>query len=121
MLEVDLVRAGEDVTGFRAKVVPLPAKYAASHGEMVEHFRNATHWPKLLVVKYTWQERHLVQVDRGLLVVTAMGVLVGAYLMLKILSGTVDKLSLFVEDVAHNYGGAGEGSGRSMGDTLKGE
>ncbi len=129
MLEVDLVRAGEDVTAFRAKVVPLPAKYAAAHGETVEHFRNATHWPKLLLVKYTWQERHLVRVDRGLLVVTAIGVLVGAYLMIQILSGAGDKLSLFVEDVAYNYAGAGGDDsaggfarGRPMGgDTLKGE
>ena len=59
LVHVTMVYAGEEVRSFRAKVVPLPKEYSRAHEESVSHFRNETHWPKLLVVKYEWEERDL--------------------------------------------------------------
>jgi hypothetical protein len=101
MIQVDMVLAGEELTSFRAKVVPLPKEYSSAHMESINHFRNDTHWPKLLVVKYNWKEKDLVKVELGILVVTAIGVLVGTYLMLKIIAGS-GELSAFMHEVSEN-------------------
>mmetsp|Transcript_6887 Transcript_6887/g.12644 ORF Transcript_6887/g.12644 Transcript_6887/m.12644 type:complete len:236 (-) Transcript_6887:57-764(-) len=123
MIQVNLVRAGEDVTGFRAKVTPLPKGYASSHSESVSHFRNETHWPKLLVVKYDWEEKNSVLVDIGILVITSIGVLVSAYLMLRIIANSRENLYMFVEEFSGNVedSSAGGYPTRRHEDMIKGE
>ena len=101
MIQVDLVLAGEELRSFRAKVVPLPKEYSSAHAESISHFRNDTHWPKLLVVKYNWKEKDLVKVELGILVVTAIGVLVGTYLIMKIIAGS-GEISNFMQEVSDN-------------------
>ena len=122
IIQVNMVHAGERVTGFRAKVVPLPREYSNAHSESISHFRNETHWPKHLVVKYEWEERNVVKVDLGILVITAIGVLVTAYLTTKIVSGSKEKLAHFAQEVSAGgedpYMGGG---GQSREQLLKGE
>lgn len=98
MVHVTMVYAGEEVRSFRAKVVPLPKEYSRAHEESVSHFRNETHWPKLLVVKYEWEERDLVRVDAGILAITLIGVLVTAYLALGIIRGSRKDLAEFARE-----------------------
>ena len=98
MVHVTMVYAGEEVRSFRAKVVPLPKEYSRAHEESVGHFRNETHWPKLLVVKYEWEERDLVRVDAGILAITLIGVLVTAYLALGIIRGSRKDLAEFARE-----------------------
>ena len=116
MIRVDMVLAGEEVRGFKAKVVPLPREYSNAHAESINHFRNDTHWPKLLVVEYNWTERDSVKVELGILVVTSIGVLVGAYLMLKIIGGAKGKLSMFVQEVSEGQNTRGRGYQQQKGE-----
>mmetsp|Transcript_12650 Transcript_12650/g.35297 ORF Transcript_12650/g.35297 Transcript_12650/m.35297 type:complete len:207 (+) Transcript_12650:363-983(+) len=104
MVHVNLVHAGEEVTSFRAKVVPLPQEYSNTHAESINHFKNQTHWPKLLVVKYEWEERDLVRLDAGIAAITLLGVVVGAYLMAKIVSKSKGELEEFVNDISSEDG-----------------
>lgn len=49
-----------------------PAAHAATHRSPcvrpLQDFQNATHWPKHLLVHYTWEMQHEENEDAGLLV-----------------------------------------------------
>lgn len=47
---------------------PLPDAYLHMHQQLQAEWRNASAWPKHLLVEYTWQERHEVNAIPGLYV-----------------------------------------------------
>ena len=51
-----------------AHVDRAPRHQATAHPGAVQEFRNATHWPKHLLVHYVWRERKEEDEERGLLV-----------------------------------------------------
>ena len=48
----------------RPQVVPVPATHM--HDRLEAEWRNATAWPKHLLVEYRWRERHEVNAVPGL-------------------------------------------------------
>lgn len=51
-----------------ASVYQLDEEDQAQHAPLVREFLNATHWPKHLLVHYTWHTRHEEDEEAGLLV-----------------------------------------------------
>ena len=51
-----------------AQVIELDPEDQGRHPGAVQEFRNATHWPKHLLVHYVWRERKEEDEERGLLV-----------------------------------------------------
>lgn len=47
--------------------------YQHAHPHAVAEFRNATHWPKHLLVRYSWDTHNDVDLDRGLYVLFGAG------------------------------------------------
>eukprot|EP00887_Chlorella_sp_A99_P006341 scaffold3.g6341.t1 len=104
-VEVALVRSGDALRSVTAIVYQLGPEDQAEHWQLVEEFRNATHWPKHLLVSYTWTARHDVDAQRGLLVLFAAG---GAAVLLAVLSAArshKQKLRQFLADMAGEGGG----------------
>lgn len=46
--------------------------YLYAHHQLLDEFRNATHWPKHLLVQYSWQVEQEVDALSGLYVVFAV-------------------------------------------------
>ncbi len=46
--------------------------YLYAHHQLLDEFRNATHWPKHLLVQYSWQAEQEVDALSGLYVVFAV-------------------------------------------------
>ena len=57
-------------------MVQAPVSYQHSHTQLVEEFKNESHWPKHLLIQYRFHAEHEVDLDRGLLLLMPLGALV---------------------------------------------
>jgi hypothetical protein len=48
------------------QVVPVPQGYLYAHHQIIDEFRNATAWPKHVLVQYTWTVSRTVDALSGL-------------------------------------------------------
>ena len=55
-----------------AQVRQVSKAYLYAHHQLLDEFRNATHWPKHLLVQYAWQVEQEVDALSGLYVVFAV-------------------------------------------------
>ena len=55
-----------------AQVRAVSKAYLYAHHQLLEEFRNGTHWPKHLLVQYAWQVEQEVDALSGLYVVFAV-------------------------------------------------
>jgi hypothetical protein len=55
------------------QVQDAPLSYQHQHASLVSEFRNETHWPKHLLVRYHYKTENDVDLDRGLYVLFAAG------------------------------------------------
>ena len=51
----------------------MPPAYLQQHALLVEEFRNSTHWPKHLLVRYQWVNASPVEALKGLYTVSGAG------------------------------------------------
>jgi hypothetical protein len=56
-----------------AQVFEMDREDQRQHAELVRDFLNATHWPKHLLVHYSWEVQHEEDEERGLLVLFSGG------------------------------------------------
>eukprot|EP00878_Enallax_costatus_P028335 GHUV01030598.1.p1 GENE.GHUV01030598.1~~GHUV01030598.1.p1 ORF type:complete len:223 (+),score=25.62 GHUV01030598.1:877-1545(+) len=86
LLEVQLRRAGDELTGVKARVVPLPDDMLIRHATLYEDYKNTTHWPKHVMVHYHWIDEGDIDFNKGLYVLMTTGrlgvVQVASYLAL---------------------------------------
>jgi len=54
------------------QVHQVSQNYLYAHHQLLDEFRNATHWPKHLLVQYSWQAEQEVDALSGLYVVFAI-------------------------------------------------
>lgn len=57
----------------KAGMEPVPAAYAKSHHEELRQLYNTSHWPKHVLLQYTWYEQVEVDTNRGLIVLLGGG------------------------------------------------
>ncbi|MEW5302798.1 MAG: hypothetical protein WDW36_005545 [Sanguina aurantia] len=106
LVEVVLRRSGSELLGVSASVHDAPAHYKAAHEVLVAEFRNASHWPKHVLVHYSFDTRNDVDLDRGLYVLFAIGLSLAALLIFNAMRGMRSKLAQFLQDVT-SEGSAG--------------
>ncbi len=57
----------------RAAAQPAPHSFTSLHGELMDEFRNASHWPKHVLVRYRWREAGVADEAGGLYAVLLLG------------------------------------------------
>jgi hypothetical protein len=124
VVEVELVRSGDALLAAKAAVRslheaqdrdPRISRAAAKHGhQLVAEFANATHWPKHVLVSYSWKTRHEANAERGLLVLLVASAATAALAALGAARRYRNKLRAFFLEVAGEGAGYGD-SGRGIG------
>ena len=75
LLDVQLTRTGGFVTAVQAATVPVPEAYLRLHQELLQEFRNDSHWPKHVLARYHWREVSEEDADAGQYALTLGGLL----------------------------------------------
>ncbi|KAL4859320.1 hypothetical protein ACK3TF_001057 [Chlorella vulgaris] len=98
-VEVVLTRSGSSIVSVTSTVYQLDDADQKQHAAMVNDFLNATHWPKHLLVHYTWHTRHEEDEEAGLLVLFSAGAVAALLLGLNVARTYQEKLRQFLADV----------------------
>ncbi|XP_022157272.1 uncharacterized protein LOC111024020 isoform X2 [Momordica charantia] len=73
MIDVHLRYSGSDLHGVTAKVADMPHIYIDTHPHISKQFWDQQHWPKHVLVRYTWEEQSEIDVTSGLYVLFGSG------------------------------------------------
>ncbi|KAG0500904.1 hypothetical protein HPP92_000976 [Vanilla planifolia] len=98
MIDVHLKYAGSDLHGATAKVLDMPHHYIEVHQEVRKHFWDPEHWPKHVLVRYTWEEISEIDVSGGFYVLFGSGLLFSFILAIYVLQSSQEKLARFVRE-----------------------
>ncbi|RXH81982.1 hypothetical protein DVH24_036323 [Malus domestica] len=98
MIDVHLRYSGSDLHGVTAKVVDMPHHYLEIHPDIRKQFWDAQHWPKHVLVRYTWEEQSEIDVTSGFYVLFGSGLMLSFILSIYILQSSRDKLARFVRE-----------------------
>ncbi|KGN58700.1 uncharacterized protein LOC101203220 [Cucumis sativus] len=98
MIDVHLRYSGSDLHGVTAKVVDMPHIYIDTHPHISKQFWDQQHWPKHILVRYTWEEQSEIDVTSGLYVLFGSGLTLSFILSVYILQSSKDKLARFVRE-----------------------
>ncbi|XP_077216733.1 ATP-dependent helicase/deoxyribonuclease subunit B [Tasmannia lanceolata] len=98
MIDVHLRYSGSDLHGVTAKVVDMPHHYVEIHQDLRKHFWDPEHWPKHVLVRYTWEEQSEIDVSSGFYVLFGSGLLLSFVLAIYVLQSSQDKLARFVRE-----------------------
>jgi hypothetical protein len=58
---------------FVLQVLPLPDELLLQHSALYDEFKNETHWPKHVLVHYSFRNEGDIDFQQGLYVLTALG------------------------------------------------
>ncbi|XP_072980350.1 uncharacterized protein [Typha angustifolia] len=98
MIDFHLRYTGSDLHGVTAKVVDMPHHYIEVHPDIRKNFWNPQHWPKYVLVRYTWEEQSEIDVAGGFYVIFGSGLVLSFILAIYVLQSSQDKLARFVRE-----------------------
>ncbi|XP_058075299.1 uncharacterized protein LOC131223807 isoform X1 [Magnolia sinica] len=98
MIDVHLRYSGSDLHGVTARVIDMPHHYVEIHQDIHKNFWNPEHWPKHVLVRYTWEEQSEIDVAGGFYVLFGSGLLLSFILAIYVLQSSQDKLARFVRE-----------------------
>ncbi|KDP22775.1 hypothetical protein JCGZ_00362 [Jatropha curcas] len=98
MIDMHLRYSGTDLHGVTAKVVDMPHHYVEIHPNIRKQFWDPQHWPKHVLVRYTWEEQSEIDVSSGFYVLFGSGLMLSLILSIYILQSSRDKLASFVRE-----------------------
>ncbi|XP_020085994.1 uncharacterized protein LOC109708594 isoform X2 [Ananas comosus] len=98
MIDFHLRYSGNDLHGVTAKVVDMPHHYIEVHPDIRKNFWNPQHWPKYVLVRYTWEEQSEIDVAGGYYVLFGSGLVLSFILAIYVLQSSQDKLARFVRE-----------------------
>ncbi|KAG2691112.1 hypothetical protein I3843_Q058600 [Carya illinoinensis] len=98
MIDVHLRYSGSDLHGITAKVVDMPHHYVETHPHIPKQFWDPQHWPKHVLVRYTWKEESDIDVTSGFYALLGSGLVLSFILSIYILQSSRDKLARFVRE-----------------------
>ncbi|KAJ0028370.1 hypothetical protein Pint_35041 [Pistacia integerrima] len=98
MIDMHLRYSGSDLHGVTAKVVDMPHRYVEIHPDIRKQFWDPQHWPKHVLVRYTWEEKSEIDVASGFYVLFGSGLMLSFILSIYILQSSRDKLARFVRE-----------------------
>ncbi|XP_039066797.1 uncharacterized protein LOC120212636 [Hibiscus syriacus] len=96
MIDMHLRYSGGDLHGVTAKIVDMPHHYVEIHPNIRKQFWDPQHWPKHVLVRYTWEEQSEIDVTSGFYVLFGSGLMLSFILSIYILQSSRDKLAKFV-------------------------
>ncbi|XP_078445378.1 ATP-dependent helicase/deoxyribonuclease subunit B [Wolffia australiana] len=105
MIDVQLKYSGNDLHGVTAKVVDMPHHFIEVHPDIRKQFWTPEHWPKHVLIRYTWIEQSEVDVLAGFYVLFGSGLLLSFVLAIYVLQSSHDKLARFVRETVAESGG----------------
>ncbi|XP_059641139.1 uncharacterized protein LOC132283233 [Cornus florida] len=98
LIDVHLRYSGSDLHGVTAKVIDMPHHYIEIHQDISKHFWDPQHWPKHVLVRYTWEEQSDIDVASGFYVLFGSGLVLSFVLSIYILQSSRDKLARFMRE-----------------------
>ncbi|XP_027072755.1 uncharacterized protein LOC113776115 [Coffea eugenioides] len=98
MIDMHLRYAGSDLLGVTAKIIDMPHRYIEFHPDIRKQFWDKDHWPKHVLVRYTWEEQSEIDVASGFYVLFGSGLMLSLILAIYILQSSRDKLARFVKE-----------------------
>ncbi|KMT06562.1 hypothetical protein BVRB_7g157340 [Beta vulgaris subsp. vulgaris] len=98
MIVMHLRYSGGDLLGVTARVVDMPHRYVEIHPDIRKQFWDPQHWPKHVLVRYTWEERSEIDVNSGFLFLFGSGLLLSVTLSIYILQSSKEKIARFVRE-----------------------
>ncbi|KAJ6708434.1 ATP-DEPENDENT HELICASE/DEOXYRIBONUCLEASE SUBUNIT B [Salix viminalis] len=98
MIDVHLRYSGSDLHGVTAKVIDMPHHYVETHPDIRQQFWDPQHWPKHVLIRYTWKEQSEIDVSSGFYVLFGSGLMLSFILSIYILQSSRDKLARFVRE-----------------------
>ncbi|KAJ6403411.1 hypothetical protein OIU84_015336 [Salix udensis] len=98
MIDVHMRYSGSDLHGVTAKVIDMPHHYVETHPEIRQQFWDPQHWPKHILIRYTWKEQSEIDVSSGFYVLFGSGLMLSFILSIYILQSSRDKLARFVRE-----------------------
>ncbi|CAH9061631.1 unnamed protein product [Cuscuta europaea] len=98
MIDMHLRYSGGDFLGVSTKVMDMPHTYVESHPDIRKQFWDPQHWPKHVLVRYTWTEQSEIDVASGFYVLFGSGLTLTFILSIYILQSSRDKLARFVKE-----------------------
>ncbi|XWS35402.1 hypothetical protein CRYUN_Cryun21dG0123300 [Craigia yunnanensis] len=98
MVDMHLRYSGGDLHGVSAKIVDMPHHYVEIHPNIRKQFWDPQHWPKHVLVRYTWKEQSEINVASGFYVLFGSGLILSFILSIYILQSSRDKLAKFVKE-----------------------
>ncbi|PKA66867.1 hypothetical protein AXF42_Ash003524 [Apostasia shenzhenica] len=98
MIDVHLKYSGSDLHGVTAKVLDMPHHYIEVHQGIQKNFWDPDHWPKHVLVRYTWEENSEIDVSGGFYVLFGSALLLSFVLAVYVLQSSQDKLARFVRE-----------------------
>ncbi|KAE8694927.1 putative NT domain of poly(A) polymerase and terminal uridylyl transferase-containing protein [Hibiscus syriacus] len=109
MIDMHLRYSGGDLHGVTAKIVDMPYHYVEIHPNIRKQFWDPQHWPKHVLVRYTWEEQSEIDVTSGFYVLFGSGLMLSFILSIYILQSSRDKLAKFVMDTVVESSASGVG------------
>ncbi|XP_062165658.1 uncharacterized protein LOC133872227 [Alnus glutinosa] len=98
MIDVHLRYSGSDLHGVTAKVLDMPHHYVEIHPDIRKQFWDLGHWPKHVLVRYTWKEHSEIDVTSGFYVLFGSGLMLSFILSIYVLQSSREKLARFVRE-----------------------
>ncbi|KAK8556543.1 hypothetical protein V6N13_064566 [Hibiscus sabdariffa] len=104
MIDMNLRYTGGDLHGVTAKIVDMPHHYVEIHPNIRKQFWDPQHWPKHVLVRYTWEEQSEIDVTSGFYALFGSGLMLSFILSIYILQSSRDKLAKFVMETVVESG-----------------
>ncbi|XP_010426734.1 PREDICTED: uncharacterized protein LOC104711708 [Camelina sativa] len=98
MIDVNLRYSGGDLLGVTAEVIDMPHSYLNTHPEVRTLFWDPQHWPKHVLVRYTWKEQSEIDVSSGFYVLFGSALTFSFVLSIYVLQSSKEKLARFVRE-----------------------
>mmetsp|Transcript_9590 Transcript_9590/g.18078 ORF Transcript_9590/g.18078 Transcript_9590/m.18078 type:complete len:223 (-) Transcript_9590:230-898(-) len=96
LIHIHMGHDSSHIRKVKAGMEPVPAAYAKSHHEELRQLYNTSHWPKHVLLQYTWYEQVEVDTNRGLVVLLGGGMVASAIMLYTILRSHFQYISSFV-------------------------
>ncbi|KAK8519409.1 hypothetical protein V6N13_133331 [Hibiscus sabdariffa] len=109
MIDMNLRYSGGDLHGVTAKILDMPHHYVEIHPNIRKQFWDPQHWPKHVLVRYTWEEQSEIDVTSGFYVLFGSGLMLSFILSIYILQSSRDKLAKFVMETVVESSAPGVG------------
>ncbi|XWS09497.1 hypothetical protein CRYUN_Cryun40dG0089600 [Craigia yunnanensis] len=109
MIDMHLRYSGGDLHGVTAKIVDMPHHYVEIHSDIRKQFWDPQHWPKHVLVRYTWEEQSDIDVTSGFYILFGSGLALSFILSIYILQSSRDKLARFVKETVAESSAPGVG------------